>query len=63
MHARPRVRDAIIAKKMRRFVMLCGCRGIDPSYPRSRARKNFWRLIKRYPGLAAKLGLNEASVY
>jgi len=63
MHARPRIREVIIAKKMRRWVLISVCRGIDPSYPRSRARKNFWRLIQRYPEIAAKLGLNEASVY
>jgi hypothetical protein len=36
---------------------------VDPSYSRDRARKNFWRLLRSYPEIAAKLGLNDGSVY
>ena len=63
MHARPQIRDILIAKKMRRWSMIARCPLIDPSCPPSRARKNFWRLCSRYPEILAKLKLSELSVY
>jgi putative SOS response-associated peptidase YedK len=30
---------------------------------RARARKNYWRLLRKYPEVDARLGLNEGSAY
>jgi hypothetical protein len=63
MHARPQIREILIAKKMKRWCLIAQYRFVDPSCPPSRARKNFWRLLAKYPQIASKLGLSEVSVY
>jgi hypothetical protein len=63
MHARPQIRDILIAKKMRRWSLIAQHPFVDPTCPPSRARKNFWRLCTRYPDIRTKLGLSELSVY
>jgi hypothetical protein len=63
MNARPRIREILIGKTMQRWSMIARHNFIDPAYPRSRARRNFWRLLRAYPEIAARLGLNEGSVY
>jgi hypothetical protein len=63
MNARPTVRQAIIAQKLRRWSMISRYGFIEPSYPRARARKNFSRLLRAYPKIGARLGLSETSVY
>jgi hypothetical protein len=63
MNARPTVREAIIARKLQRWAMIAKYRFIEPSFPRAHARKNYWRLLRNYPEIAAKNGLNEGSVY
>lgn len=64
MNARKPIRDAIIKKKFwywKDIAKQASC--YSTSCPPSQARKNFWRLCARYPEIAAKLGLNEGSVY
>lgn len=63
MHARPRIREAIVSQKMKRWCLVAKFPQVYPSYSRARARKNFHRLCARYPEIAAKLGLDESSVY
>ena len=63
MNARPQVREAIIARKLQRWSMISRYRFIEAGYSRARARKNFWRLLARYPEIGARLGLSETSVY
>jgi hypothetical protein len=63
MHARQQIRDILIAKKMRRWSLIAQYPLVDPSCPPSRARRNFWKLLNRYPELARRLGLSAASVY
>ena len=64
MNAREPVREAIIRKKFWHWKAVALSRSPHgQSCPPSRARKNFWRLCARYPEIAAKLGLNEGSVY
>jgi hypothetical protein len=63
MHARPEIRQLLIAKKMKRWVMISKYPALDPSCPPARARKNYWRLFQRYREIAAKIGLHELSVY
>jgi hypothetical protein len=63
MNARKPIRDAIIRKKFWHWKAVALNRSVYGSCPPSQARKNFWRLCARYPEIAAKLGLDEASVY
>ena len=61
MNARSDIRHALIELKMRRWLLFASYS--DRRCPRWKARKNFWRLIGKYPELAAKLGLNRLSVF
>jgi hypothetical protein len=63
MNARPQIREILIGKKMQRWSMIARYNFIESGYPRSRARRNFWRLLRAYPEIATRLGLNEGSVY
>jgi hypothetical protein len=63
MHARPRIREAIISQKMKRWCRIARFPLVYPSYSQARARKNFHRLCVRYPEIAARLGFTEVSVY
>lgn len=63
MNARPTVKEILIARKLQRWSLIARHKFIEPSFPRARARKNYWRLFRKYPEIAARLGLNEGSVY
>jgi hypothetical protein len=63
MNGRPAIREALIAKKMRRWAWIAKGFRVDYSCPPARARKNYWRLLSRYPEIAQKLGMTETSVY
>jgi hypothetical protein len=63
MHARPQVREILVAKKMRRWVMIAKHPSVLKSYSPARARKNYGRLFNRYPEIAQKIGLHEFSAF
>jgi hypothetical protein len=63
MHARKHVRDVLIAQKMLHWVAVAKLPLIDSRCPAWRARKNYWHLWRRYPEIAARLGLSEMSVF
>jgi len=63
MHARPELREFLIAKKMKRWAMIARCPAIDPSCPPSRARKNYWRLCASHPDIMSKLQMSALSVF
>jgi hypothetical protein len=63
MNARPVVKEILIARKLKRWSTICQCRHIEPLIPRARARKNYWRLFKKYGEIAERIGLHEWSVY
>jgi hypothetical protein len=63
MNARPQVKEILVAKKLLRWAKIARYDYIEPSYPRPRARKNYWRLFHRYQEIAARIGLHEWSVY
>jgi hypothetical protein len=63
MHARPQVRDILVAQKLRHWSLVARHNFVEPSYPRAKARKNYWRLFRRYPEIAQRIGLHEWSVY
>lgn len=63
LNARPQIRDHLLARAMQKWAL----RGRYPSaYPNcraSRARRNFSRLLAKYPQIAERLGLNALSAY
>jgi len=63
MNARKLIRDAIIRKKIVHWRNAARSPNFYKNTSPSRARKKFWRLIGRYPGIATQLGVDEASVY
>jgi len=64
MNGRQTIREAIISRKMKHWALVaCHPRSFKHVCPPWRARKNFWRLLAKYPQIAAKLGVNETSVY
>jgi vancomycin permeability regulator SanA len=63
MHARPQVKEILIAKKMHRWVLISNHPTVDRSCSTARARKNYQRLFYRYRELAAKIGLHEWSAF
>ena len=63
MHARPEIREILIAKKLRRWLLVAHYNFVDPTCPPARARRNFWRLCAKHPQIAARLGLSATSVY
>jgi hypothetical protein len=63
MHARPEIRDVIIAQKLRRWYLIAKYPGVSPSCSQSRARRNFHRLCAAHPLTAARLGFSPTSVY
>lgn len=63
MRARKQVRDILVARKMLRWCNVARYPQLDPNCPPGRARKNFWYLWRKYPEIAAKLGLHEWSCF
>jgi hypothetical protein len=63
MRARPEIRQVLIAQKLKRWLLISRFPFVDLTCPPARARRNFWRLLKKHPAVGAKLGLTLASVY
>jgi hypothetical protein len=63
MHARPEIREILIAKKMRRWAMIGQHPFVDPTCSPARARRNFARLLARHPDLGRRLNLTVTSAY
>jgi exonuclease III len=63
MNGRPQIRECMIRTKMQRWCLIARHGFVDRSCPPSRARRNYWRLVAKYPQIAAELGLSEVSVY
>jgi hypothetical protein len=57
MNGRQRVREAIIAMKMTRWSLIARHPAVYRHYSSARARRNYWRLLSRYPEIARRLGL------
>jgi len=63
MNAREVVRKTLLRKKIIHWrTVACGFT-CNETCPRSRARKNYWRLCARYPEIMRSLGWDEGSVY
>jgi hypothetical protein len=63
MHARPEVREILISHKLRRWASIGRCPSAYPNSSLSRARRNYARLVARYPELARRLGMTAMSAY
>jgi hypothetical protein len=63
MHARPEIRDILVAKALRRWLLIAHHPFVDRSCPPSRARRNYQRLFAKHSELAKRLGLSITSVY
>jgi len=63
MRARPEVKQILISQKLRKWSMIAQHPFVDPTCSPSRARRNFLRLLSRYPDAARRLNLTVASAY
>jgi len=63
MNGRKPIREALIRKKILHWRNAARSPSFYKNISPSRARKNFWRLVGRYPDIATRLGVDEASVY
>ena len=63
MRARPQLRQHLLATKLKRWALIGRNPTAFPNCPVSRARKNFARLLAKYPEIARRLGLDALSPY
>jgi hypothetical protein len=63
MNAHREIRVALLVRKMKHWLMVAQHPFVGKGCPAWRARKNYWHLCSQHPKIAAKLGLNKASVY
>jgi hypothetical protein len=63
MHARPEVREILIAGKLKRWALIGQHPHAYPNCSPARARRNFSKLFSRYPQIAQRLGMNALSAY
>jgi hypothetical protein len=63
MHARPQIKEILIARKMQRWCAIARWPLINTRCPPARARKNYWRLLSKYPEVGKRLGLSVVTVY
>ena len=63
MHARPEVLEILIAHKMKYWSLRAQHPTCFPNCRPSRARRNFLRLLAKYPQIGKRLSLNVLSAY
>jgi hypothetical protein len=63
MRAKPQLREHLLATKLKRWASIGRCPAAYPNCSPSKARKNYSRLLSRYPELARRLGLTAVSAY
>jgi hypothetical protein len=63
LHARPQIREHLLARKMQRWALIGRHPSAFPNCSASRARRNFSRLLGKYPQIAERLGLTPLSAY
>ena len=63
MRARPRIREHLLARSMQKWALIGRHPSAFPNCPASRARRNFARLLTKYPQIAQRLGLDELSAH
>ena len=63
MHARPTVRDAILAAKMRRWLALIRQPLLSRKHTTTQARRNYLKLVRRHESLATAHNLTEQAAF
>lgn len=63
MHARPEVKQILISQKLRKWSMIGQHPHAYPNCSPSRARRNFLKLLGKYPEIARRMNLSIASAY
>ena len=63
MRARPRLREHLLCKAMQKWSLIGGFPSGHPKILVARARRNFSRLLAKYPQIAERLGLDVLSAY
>ena len=63
MRARSELVEILVAQKLKHWSLIAKFPFVDKNCPPARARRNFWRLLKKHPSVGKKLGLTVASVY
>jgi len=63
LRARPEVKEILIASKLKHWSLIGQHPWSYPSCSPARARKNFSRLLAKYPDLGRRLNLTIASAY
>jgi hypothetical protein len=63
MNARPQVRQHLLAIRMKRWAQIGRSPSTYSTYRSAQARKNFARLLAKYPEIAQRLGLDTLSPY
>jgi hypothetical protein len=63
MRAKPQLREHLLATKMKRWAIIGRCPSAYPNCSPARARRNFSRLLAKYPDLARQMNLDILSAY
>jgi hypothetical protein len=63
MRAKLPLREHLLATKMKKWAIIGRCPSAYPNSSLSRARRNYARLVARYPELARRLGMTAISAY
>jgi len=63
MRARPQLRQHLLARSMQKWALIGRHPSAYPNCPASRARRNFARLLAKYPQIAERLGIDALSAY
>lgn len=63
MRARPMVKTYLLARSMQKWALIARHPSAYPNISPARARRNFSRLLAKYPHIAQRLGLDALSAY
>jgi hypothetical protein len=63
MRARPEIREHLIARKMKRWALIGRYPSMYPNFSPARARRNYARLISRYPEISKRLRMGPLDAY
>lgn len=63
MNARPEIRDALLVRKMKHWLLRARYSFVGEGCARWRARRNYWFLVRKHRTLAERHGLRETDVF
>lgn len=62
MNAGPGIREALLVERMKHWLSRARYSSTT-NYPKWRARRNFWFLVRKHPVLAERRGFRETDVF